>query len=462
MQKQSTIYFYGGAGSVTGSNFLLALSEVEGFDSEFKILIDCGLQQGEHTCQDSNWNPFLFEPKDIPFLIVTHAHIDHIGRIPLLVKRGFKGRIISTEATKAVSEPLLLDSMELLGREAERCGNDILYTEADIAAAMALWEDITYHQPVPLEGGVTLELLNSGHILGSAMAKFTRGGKSIVFTGDIGGGNSPLLKEAEPLRGVDYLVMESVYGNRIQPQKDHRREALEDVVEDTARRGGTLLIPAFSNERTQDLLFEVRTLMVEKRVPSMPVYVDSPLAEKITESFVKFPQYFADDIRKRVEGGERIFNFAELRYVSDVEASRKADQAPSPKIIIAGSGMSNGGRVREHEMHVLLDPKSTLLIVGYQAAGSLGRRLVEGLKTAYIGKEKVPVKCKVEAIYAYSAHMDGEQLVEFVNQAADSLKEVFVVMGEPAASSTLVQRIRDYLGVKALAPEAGEKQMIEF
>jgi metallo-beta-lactamase family protein len=315
---------------------------------------------------------------------------------------------------------------------------------------------------MPLAGGVTLELLNSGHILGSAMAKFSRENKSIVFTGDLGGGNSPLLKEAEPLHNIDYLVMESVYGDRIQPEKEHRREALEDIIENTARQGGTLLIPAFSNERTQDLLFEIRTLMVEKRVPSMPVYVDSPLAQKITESFSKYPQYFADDIRKRVEGGEHIFEFPELRYVSDMAGSQKADDAPSPKVIIAGSGMSNGGRVRGHEAHVLPDAKSTLLIVGYQAAGSLGRKLIEGLKTAYIGKEKVPVKCKIEAIYAYSAHMDGEQLVEFVNQATPAPKEVFVVMGEPAASSTLVQRIRDYLGVKAIAPEAGEHAIIEF
>jgi metallo-beta-lactamase family protein len=202
--------------------------------------------------------------------------------------------------------------------------------------------------------------------------------------------------------------------------------------------------------------------MTGKKVPSIPVFIDSPLAQKITEAFLRYPKYFSDPIRARVEAGEDIFTFPELTFVEDVEESRKVDAAPDPKIIIAGSGMSNGGRVREHEKHVLPDPKSTLLIVGYQSAGSLGRQIVEGLKVADFRGEKIPVRCKVEAIYAYSAHMDGGQLVEFVNKIGKPLERVFVVMGEPLASGTLVQRIRDYLGVHAVAPEAGESVAIEF
>ncbi|MDO8548126.1 MAG: MBL fold metallo-hydrolase [bacterium] len=455
MAKQSTIYFYGGAGSVTGSHFLLDTGGA-------KLLVDCGLFQGREAAEETNWSEFPYDPKEIQYLINTHAHIDHIGRIPLLVKRGFKDKIISTEATKAIAEPLLLDSMELLAHVARQSGREPLYDEKDIAVAMKLWEGHAYHEKISLPDGITLEFLNSGHILGSAMVKFSREGKSIVFTGDLGGGNSPLLKESEIPKGIDYLVMESVYGNRIQAQKEHRREALEDVIEDVAKRNGTLLIPAFSNERTQDLLFEVRTLMVEKKVPSMPVFIDSPLAQKITEAFLRYPNYFSNDIRARVEAGENIFNFPELKFVEGMEESRAIDSAPNPKIVVAGSGMSNGGRVRSHQMHILPDPNSTLLIVGYQSAGSLGRRLIEGLTIADFRGEKIPVKCKVEAIYAYSAHMDGEQLVEFVNGIGAPLKQVFVVMGEPIASSTLVQRIRDYLGVKAIAPEAGENAKIDF
>jgi len=455
VQKKSTIYFHGGAGSVTGSHFLLDTGGA-------KILIDCGLFQGRKEAEASNWTEFPYDPASIDYLINTHAHIDHIGRIPFLVKRGFKGKIISTEATKAIAEPLLLDSMELLAHAARQAGREQLYDERDVANAMKLWEGRSYHEEIPLPDGVTLELLNSGHILGSAMAKFTREGKSIVFTGDLGGGNSPLLMEAEVPKGINYLVMESVYGNRIQAKKEHRREALEDVIEDTARRGGTLLIPAFSNERTQDLIYEVRGLMTEKKIPTMPVFIDSPLAQKITDAFMRYPKYFSDPIRKRIEAGEHIFTAHEMKFVEGVEESHKVDNVPSPKILIAGSGMSNGGRVRGHEMHILPDPKSTLLIVGYQSAGSLGRQLSEGLKEVFMQGQKIPVRCKVEAIYAYSAHMDGEQLVEFVNSIGSTLAQVFVVMGEPAASGTLVQRIRDYLGIKAIAPEASESAVIEL
>ncbi len=453
--QTSTIYFYGGAGAVTGSNFLLDTGAT-------KILIDCGLAQGRHSAEGENWEKFPYNPADIPVLIVTHAHIDHIGRIPKLVKDGFKGRIISTEATKALAGPLLLDSMELLAHDGEKHGRPPLYDEHDVARAMKLWEGVTYHKALDLGDHISFRLLDAGHILGSAMAEFTRGGKKIIFTGDLGGGNSPLLAPYEPLSDAQYLVMESVYGDRVRESDKNRREELENVIEDASARGGTLLIPAFSTERTQDLLYEVRTLMTEKRVRSMPVYLDSPLATKITAAYLSHPEYFAPSMRDRVKGGENIFAFPELKFVEDAQESRKIVHAPNPKIIIAGSGMSSGGRVHGHEKVLLGDPTSTLLIVGYQAAGSLGRRLLEGDKNIMLMGEKITVRAKVEAIYGYSAHMDGEQLLEFVNQGKDMLKHVFVVMGEPASSSFLVQRIRDYLSVKATTPEAGEKAEIEL
>jgi metallo-beta-lactamase family protein len=454
MQKQSTVHFYGGAGSVTGSNFLLDTGDE-------KILIDCGLAQGTKEAQSQNQAPFAYDAASMHYLIVTHAHLDHIGRIPKLVHAGFKGVIYSTEATRALAEPLLRDELALMTRERHgHAPERPLYTEEDILRAFALWKTLTYHAPLSL-GSVTLELLNSGHILGSAMAKFSREGKSIVFTGDLGGGNSPLLPPCEEPTGIDYLVMESVYGDRTRKDTD-RREELENVIEDAAARGGTLLIPAFSTERTQDLLFEIRSLMQEKRVPSMPVYVDSPLAEKITESYLAYPAYFTPELRKRAEAGEKLFSFQEMHFIASREESRGLHMKPNPKIILAGSGMGQGGRVIAHEEVLLPDPKTTLLIVGYQAAGTIGRRLVEGASTLELYGKKVPVKAHIEEIYGYSAHMDGEQLVEFVNKIGDSLKEVFAVMGEPSGSSTLVQRIRDYLGVKAVAPEAGESAAIEL
>lgn len=451
----STIYFYGGAGSVTGSNFLLDTGDA-------KILVDCGLSQGRHAAEALNWEPFAYVPETVQFLFVTHAHIDHIGRVPKLVKDGFKGRIISTEATRALAEPLLLDSMELLAHDAQKHGRGMLYNEHDIARTMRLWEGLPYHKKVELPGAVSAEFLDAGHILGSAMVRFERGGKTLVFTGDLGGGNSPLLAAHEPLPNPDYVVMESVYGNRVRPADQNRREELENVIEEAVTRGGTLLIPAFSTERTQDLLYEIRNLMLERRVPQVPVYLDSPLATKITHAYLASPNYFSEPMRERIKGGENIFAFPQLTLVEDVQESRKVVGKPGPKIVIAGSGMSSGGRVHAHEKQVLPDAKSTLLIVGYQAAGSLGRRLLEGEKRVMIQGEQVHVKAKVEAVYGYSAHMDGEQLLDFVNQGKVSLKHTFVVMGEPVSANFLVQRIRDYLSVKATAPLAGEQAKIDL
>jgi len=223
-----------------------------------------------------------------------------------------------------------------------------------------------------------------------------------------------------------------------------------------------LLIPAFSTERTQDLLFDIRKLMLEHRVPEVPVYLDSPLAEKITAAYLAHPEYFKDDIRKRVEGGEAIFSFPGLHYAEHMDDSRKLDAIGTSKIILAGSGMSSGGRVLAHEERYLPDPNSTLLIVGYQAVGTIGRRLIEGEKTLEIYKKKIPVRAHIETLYGYSAHCDSESLLEFANKAADTVKEIFLTHGEPAASMFLAQRIRDYLGVKATVPDAGQSAVIEL
>lgn len=253
---ESTIYFYGAAGTVTGSNFLLDTGDA-------KFLIDCGLRQGMD--EEKNWDAFAYDPKNISHLIITHAHLDHIGRIPKLIKEGFAGSIISTKATRALAEPLLLDALDILTRSAEHHKRPELYSAKDVAATMRLWRGVDYHEKLPLPDNIELQLLDAGHILGSAMARFERGGKTLVFTGDLGGGNSPLLPPCEDVSAT-YLVMESTYGDKMRPDDEQRLERLEDVIEDAVARGGTLLIPAFSTERTQDLLFDIRRLMVERRV----------------------------------------------------------------------------------------------------------------------------------------------------------------------------------------------------
>lgn len=446
--RRTKLSFHGGADSVTGSHFLVSSDAA-------RFLIDCGLFQGNAALENGNYEPFPYDPSSITHVFVTHAHIDHIGRIPKLVRGGFKGEIISTEATKELAEHLLHDSTELLTHDADKRGVDPIYEGADVAAALTLWRGVPYRTDIPLPGGYAARLRNAGHILGSAMVELSRDGRKFVATGDLGNDSSELLDPAERVTDARYLLVESVYGD-----KEHviegRRDELENIIEDTVARGGTLLIPAFSTERTQDLIYEVRTLMRERRVPSVPVFVDSPLASRITRSFLACPSYFKKDMAARIEKGEDIFAFDELRFTSSREESQRIAEVQGPKIIIAGSGMSTGGRVLSHERAYLTDPASTLLIVGYQSAGSLGRKLLEGKRRVEIFGESVEVKANVAAIYGYSAHRDGVGLLDFIGQGADTLETVFVAMGEPKASSFLTQRIRDYLGINAVAPRRGE------
>lgn len=459
---QSKLFFYGGAGAVTGSNFMLDLGTA-------KFLVDCGMRQGRQEDEAGNAKPFEYDPASVSHLIITHAHIDHVGRIPKLVRDGFKGKIISTHATRAIAEPLLKDALERMQDAKRKHGEEPIFDAHDIARTMEIWEAHGYHQKIALPEGVELELLNAGHILGSSMVQFTRqsdkGARRVVITGDLGGGNSPLLSLVEDPKDVNYLVMESVYGDRTRPDDGNRRDQLENAIEDAVARGGALLIPAFSTERTQDLLFEIRALMVEKRVPSVPVFLDSPLAEEITDSYLKEPDYFAPAIAARVRAGENIFAFPELKFVKTPEESHDILKTPGSKIILAGSGMGQGGRVIGHEQVLLPESRNTVLLVGYQAAGTTGRLLYEAVKSIKIFGKPVSVKAHVEAIFGYSAHMDGEALLEFANKtkgASPGLREIFVVEGEPAAASFLAQRIRDYLGTKATTPDAGQSATIDF
>lgn len=453
---QSKIIFYGGAGSVTGSNFMLDTGAQ-------KILIDCGFEQGSREKEAENYKPFAYDPKECSHLFVSHSHLDHVGRIPFLVKSGFAGKIISTHATRDVAEFILRDALSLMVRAQEHGAPPPMYAEQDIDAALKRWEVRGLHEPMELGAGFVHEFYDAGHILGSAMSKFSRTGKTLVVTGDLGGGNSPLLPPTEALPSPDYLVIESVYGDRTRPEDKDRKEDFQKIIEETVGRGGTLLIPAFSTERTQDLIYEIRSLMMDKKIPSVPVFLDSPLAEKITETFEHNSGYFAPALQQRVKAGEDIFRFSELKFARDTHESQAIQGHHGPKIILAGSGMSNGGRVLSHERYVLPDPASTLLIVGYQAAGTIGRRLLEGEKNLHAGQgEVIPVRAHIETLFGYSAHRDGAGLLELVEGAQKSLKQVFVVEGEPAAAGFLAQRINDYLGVKATAPSQGDSVEIEL
>lgn len=457
--KKISIGFYGGAESVTGSNFLFrTFNETE----PLQILIDCGLEQGEVYANDSNYEKFAFNPQDINYLFITHPHIDHVGRIPKLVKDGFKGKIFSTPPTREIAHMMLQDSIELLRKEALRDGKDPIYDEEDVEASMELWDDFPYEKVMDIGGGVKVRVNEVGHTLGSVMYIFEYEGKKIAFSGDLGNSPAPLLKSANPVTDVDYLVMESVYGDRNHEDKDKRREMLMDVIKGSTARGGVLLIPAFSLERTQEILYEIERMMEEGEIPLIPVYIDSPLAIKITAVYKKYEHLLNKDVNKIIKSGNQLFSFPQLHFTITSDQSKAILKSPNPKIIIAGSGMSNGGRILHHEKHFLPDRSSTLLLVGYQAVGTLGRRIQDGAKKISIYGEHVEVKAKIQNIRGYSAHMDSDHLVEYVSQCGDRLKKVFVVMGEPKSSLFLVQRLKDYLGVNAYAPKRAEVIEIEF
>ena len=460
MSAQFKLTFCGGAGAVTGANFLL---EGEGV----KILVDCGLTQGCKFCEDVNRDPFPYDPAQIDVLIVTHSHIDHIGRIPLLVNRGFKGVIYSTNATRELSEVMLTDSMGLLNRDAERDKLPPFYEEGDIERAMALWKDVPYHSETKLPHGLVFSLKDAGHILGSAMVEITHieegvRGKTIVFSGDLGNSPAPLLPDTEIVTDADYVVMESVYGNRTHDDREMRQARLRSVIETTIQQKGVLLVPAFSLERTQIMLYEINNLVEEKKIPQVPVYLDSPLAIAVTQIYKRHTKELKRSIKDEIAGGDDIFSFPGLKFTKTSEESKAINEVRSPKIIIAGAGMSHGGRIQHHERRYLSVPTTTLLLVGYQVPGSVGRLLQDGARTITIMGEKVPVRAKVITISGYSAHKDVDGLVQFAEGFAGRAKQVFVAMGEPKAALFLVQRLRDYLDLDAVAPEKGATYTIEL
>ena len=434
---------------MTGANFLLETS------SKSRILIDCGMIQGEKFSEEMNREPFLYEPASIQALIVTHAHLDHVGRIPKLVKEGFKGAIYSTPETRDLAELVMEDAAGILAMDAERDGVDPLYTLTDVQAVYPFWKTIPYHQSTEITPDVSIYLKDAGHILGSSMTEFTIPSGKILFTGDLGNSPAPLLRDTEEVGEVDYLVMESTYGDKNHDSKELRVSEFERIIKETLASGGTLVIPTFSIDRTQVLLYELNNMVEQKRIPSVPIFVDSPMAIKATDIYSKSSDLFNDAVKKQIAGGDDIFKFPRLEFTMSQNESRDIDRAKGAKIILAGSGMSVGGRVTSHEQKFLPDPKSTILLVGYQTNGSLGRRLADGDKIVSIHGNNVQVKAHIETLYGFSAHKDSDHLVEFVSTATKKLKQVFVVMGEPKSSMFLTQRINDELDVKAAMPDRG-------
>lgn len=456
--------FYGGARTVTGANYLLEENSSEGSGQATKILIDCGLFQGSSFCERHNFEPFPYDPKTIDAVLITHAHIDHTGRLPKLYKNGFQGKTFSTQPTKDFAEHLLIDSEGLLAREAEEKKQPLLYSIGDINKAMEKWEAVPYRKKFKIKN-FEIEFFDAGHILGSSFISVFSliSGKKIVFSGDLGNVAAPLVKDTELLPKTDYVVIESTYGNRIHENLEIRKDILEDLIEETVRAGGVVLIPAFAMERTQELLYELNELVENGRIPKTPIFIDSPLAIKLTDVYQKYSQsadYFDKESLALMKRGDEIFNFPGLHFSLTTEQSKEINNVKPPKVIIAGSGMSQGGRILHHEVRYLPDSKNTILFIGYQAKGSLGRQILEGAKKVKILGQEVVVNCRIKNISGYSAHADKIKLLNWLSPQKDSIKKVFVVQGDEDQSLPLVNDIQDNLAAEAEAPLMGEETVL--
>ncbi len=453
--RTAQIGFYGGVGSVTGANFLLEAGTC-------RVLIDCGLVQGGRFGERKNAEAFAYDPASVGTLVVTHAHADHIGRIPKLVRDGFSGVIYSTAPTRDLAEVMLADAYRVMVSEAKKHGEEPIFEQADVDRALSLWKGVVYKEEVALTDGVSFRLHDAGHILGSAFIEFERDGRKIVFSGDIGNVPQPLLDAPDVPSGYHYLVMESVYGDRSHEEVAERRDMLLGYIKDTIESKGTLIIPAFSLERTQGMLFEINNFVEQGLIPPVPTYLDSPLAIEVTGIYRKHTAYLKKEVQEQIRKGDDIFDFPKLSFTERVADSRDIARVQGPKIIIAGSGMSHGGRINAHEKEYLDDTNTTLLLVGFQAVGSIGRLLQDGAKRVQIDGVDVKVRARIATIRGYSGHADREGLIDFVEHGGEQIEKVFVTMGEEKASLFLVQRLRDYLGVDAVAPEEGSVVEIKF
>jgi len=448
--------FFGGAKTVTGANYLLELDDT-------KIIVDCGMFQGDRYAEEHNHQPFPYDPSTIDYTLITHAHADHIGRLPKFYKDGFRNTIISTPPTHDLTAVMLDDALRIMKHECEQHNTPELYCETDVKNVLSLFKTHLYNETFTLgkKNDITVTLRDAGHILGSAMVEIEYQGTKIVFTGDLGNSPAPLLDETYHLEDADYVVMESVYGNRFHETHLERKIALERAIENTVTKKGALIMPVFALERTQEVLAELDELVENNRVPRIPVFLDSPLAIHATAVYKKYGNYFNKDAQKIIKGGDGFFQFPGLTFSETHEDSKKINNVPSPKLIMAGNPHGYGSRIAHHFLRYLPHERNTVVFVGYARVSSLGRRLCEGAREVHILGQQIPVRAEIINISGYSSHADQTQLRTFVSRLKRPVKNIFVAMGEPESSETLARVIRDEVGIKTTVPNLGDVVELE-
>ena len=472
------ITFLGATKTVTGSNFL-----VEGAGKKF--LIDCGMYQGSSKEEGKNHEPFAFDIKEIDFMLLTHAHIDHSGRIPRLYVEGYRNPVITTKATKDLCSIMLPDSGHIQEQEIEwrnrkrmREGKDPLpplYTAQDAIDTMEIFQAVNYDEIVEIDPNIHVRFNDAGHMLGSAIIEIwvDEDGKrtKAVFTGDLGNNDIPLLSSPTMIESADYLVMESTYGSRLHMRNDDKASLFLNIVSETLDKGGTVVIPSFAVGRTQEILYELNGLKEKqddekfmkeyKTLMQAPVYVDSPLAISATEIFKENANLFDEETQKLIQGGDNPLEFPGLQFTRTADESKALNEKNESAIIISASGMCEVGRIKHHLKHHLWDPNSTILFVGYQAQGTLGRKLVEGEKMVKIFGEEIAVNARIEYIEGYSGHADQEWLLNFIYSFITKPKHIFLVHGEPEGQEILKDKILETVEIPVTIPDYGQTYTLD-
>lgn len=442
------VTFYGAAREVTGSCHLVDTgTEI--------ILVDCGMFQGGEEREKKNSDPFSFSPSELDAVILTHAHLDHTGRVPKLVREGFRGPIYGTHGTLELAQLIWKDAHNIQKYNEKKTGVPVLYDEHDIAAAIDQCDAQKYRTSFSI-GKTSVVLKDAGHIFGSSFVELSHGEKTLAFSGDMGNEHVPILQDSESLGSVDMLVCESTYGDRLHEDERMRKDILLEYIQRGLERGGTIMMPAFSLERTQEILYLLDEMIEEdKSLPRFPIFLDSPMAIDALPTYNKYSEYYDEEATEKFKKGNDFFDFKGLTITRTVDESKQINEVRGVKMIIAGSGMMSGGRIIHHALRYLSDPKSTLILVGYQAEGTMGRDILDGAKRVRIFREEVDVRCRVEQIGALSAHGDQEKLVSWIGSGEQPPQKVAFVHGDLGPAEVLAKRVAEKYGIETIVPEVG-------
>lgn len=441
--------FHGAARTVTGSKYLLDCGPR-------RILVDCGIFQGEGK-DETRFNNLPFDPFEIDYVVITHGHLDHVGLLPLMAREGWAGKVISTAATRDVARFILYDSAKHIARAYGQ--PDYVFTNEDVERTLALWHAVPYQKVHDLGEGISLRFHDAGHILGSSSVEVAvrREGsiKRVVFSGDLGRYDMPIIRDPASIPGAEVLVIESTYGDRTHDTVKNR-ERLKETVKEIAAQKGHLLIPAFAIGRTQTLLYELNGLLERGQVPRVPVFLDSPLGIHITNTYRRHEDCYDGETKALLAKGDAPFDFPDLTETSHWKDGAKIDTRKGPYVVVAGSGMMNGGRILGHLKNLIDDPKTVILVVGYQARGTLGRKLLEGADSIFIDGREYPVRAKVKTINGFSAHADRDELCRWFGNFGKKPESVFCTHGEADACDSLAATLRDRFDVQPTAPAIGD------